>query len=286
VKLALGTAQFGAAYGIAGAGPLSEAEAELALRLAAEAGIDTLDTAAVYGDSETVIGRSPHRADFRIVTKLPPVTEREPRDFVRRSVASSLERLRVERVHGLLVHRADDLLGVGGDALWSALAALRGEGLVKCIGASVYGPDELATLNERYGPDLVQLPLNVLDQRVLSSGLLPAMRAAGTEIHARSPFLQGLLVMPAGQRPAWTARWQPELAAVDDWVEASGLPAEGACLQFALRQEDVDRVVVGIDGTDQLKGLLEQSGNMAMLPPADPLACNDEDLILPCRWPT
>ena len=73
MKLGLGTVQFGMNYGMSNLrGRTPPAEVDHILRLAADNGVQVLDTAAVYGDSEVVLGKllAPDH-DFRIVTKIP-----------------------------------------------------------------------------------------------------------------------------------------------------------------------------------------------------------------------
>lgn len=71
-RLALGTAQFGMRYGVANrVGQVPAGEARRILERARTAGMDTLDTAAAYGASETLLG-SVGVADWIVVTKLPP----------------------------------------------------------------------------------------------------------------------------------------------------------------------------------------------------------------------
>ncbi|MGP1664729.1 MAG: aldo/keto reductase, partial [Rhodanobacter sp.] len=71
MKLALGTVQFGLPYGIANpGGQIGRDDAGQILALARESGIDTLDTAIAYGDSEACLGAVGTKG-FRVITKLP-----------------------------------------------------------------------------------------------------------------------------------------------------------------------------------------------------------------------
>lgn len=285
MRLALGTVQFGRDYGPIGGRQVPPAEASEMLERAAENGIDTLDTAATYGTSETVIGAHSVRHRFRVVTKVPELDNRDPVALVERAVEHSLERLRIDRLHGVLVHHAADLLGASGDRLWGALESVRDQGIVQHIGASVYRPHELELLRERYDLGLVQAPLSLLDQRLLETDLLSRLHNNGTAIHVRSVFLQGLLPMPEDRRPAWTAPWQQALRACDAWAARAGLSRIAACVRFALSQPEVDRVVVGAHDAAQLQEILDGARSSVGLPPAESLACHDEQFLHPYKWP-
>ena len=286
-RLVLGTVQLGMAYGIANpGGQVSLDEAGAILSQARAGGIQMLDTAIAYGDSERRLGEIGVR-DWQIVSKLPPIPEAtaDVGEWVHRSVAASLERLRTPRLHGLLLHRSQDLCGPNAIALDSALRALKAEGKVSKIGVSIYAPEELEPLCSRFDLDLVQSPYNVVDRRIAESGWLSRLRSNGTEVHVRSAFLQGLLLMPPAQRPAYFARWSSLWAVWNAWLVAERLTPLQACLGFVLSQADVDGIVIGVDSSRQLAEILSIDVTGFPLPPAA-LVSEDPDLVNPSRWNT
>lgn len=286
MKLALGTAQFGLSYGIANqTGQVSQEAGAAILSAARQRGVDTVDTAIAYGTSESALGRH-GMTGFRVVTKLPvmPDDVGDAGVWVHSHVAASLERLGLTRVYGLLLHAPAQLLGPGGPALYEALQQAKRTGLVEKIGVSIYAPADLKEIWPRFAVDLVQSPLNVLDRRLVTSGTLTGLAAAGVECHARSAFLQGLLVMAPEARPARFDRWRATLAAYDAWVEASGLTRTAACLRFVLGQPLVNRVVVGIDSVTQAHELLDIAQQPTALVAPD-FGEIDPDLLNPSRWP-
>jgi aryl-alcohol dehydrogenase-like predicted oxidoreductase len=283
-RLALGTVQFGLAYGVANqSGQISHEEGARILAASRAAGIDTLDTAIGYGESERVLGEL-GAAGWRVVSKLPAApAEDDVDEWVERSVAESLRRLRVDRLAGLLLHRPDQLNGPGGPRLFAALQRLKARGVVEKIGVSIYDPNELAAWWPRLEIDLVQAPFNVIDRRLVTSGWLEKLKDGGVEVHTRSAFLQGLLLMQRDRRPAWFDRWEPLLNRWDAWLVSSKRTALQASLGFALNTPGIDRVVVGVDSARQLKEILEvQNTNSAGVP--DEIQSDDPDLVNPARW--
>lgn len=284
-RIALGTAQFGLDYGIANhKGQVSLGKAKVILRYAHDNGLDTLDTAMAYGDAERRLGEI-GIGGWRVVSKLPvlPKGTSSVANWVTQVVADSLQRLRTERLYGLLLHRPDDLLSSRGKTLYGVLQGLKTRGLVEKIGISVYGPDELDNICNHFDVDLVQAPLNVLDRRLVESGWLSRLLRRGTEVHVRSVFLQGLLLMPAGSRPARFRRWQELWDRWQTWLASTGLSPLSACLGFALNQPGIDRVIVGVEDLSQLQEILTAASVCIPALPDD-LCSGDLDLINPSRW--
>ena len=284
-RLALGTVQFGLPYGIANQdGQVTRSVATAMLRLAASNGIDTLDTAIAYGESEACLGEVGAR-DFKIVTKLPAVPDGcvDVSGWVEEQVAASFSRLGVNDVYGVLLHRPQQLFEPGGEKLYLALQNLKATGRVKKVGVSIYDPEELADLTQRYYFDLVQAPFNLLDRRLHASGWLKRLKDDGVEIHTRSAFLQGLLLMPKESIPDKFLPWSDLWGKWYDWLSQHNVSAVQACLAFSLSFSEIDRVVVGADSISQLQQIIRDASGVA--PDEFPdFQCNAEDLINPALW--
>jgi len=285
MKLALGTVQFGLHYGVANIhGRVAEQDARDVLTLAKRAGIDTLDTAIAYGDSEAILGRLGVE-DWDVITKLPAMPDDvlDVNAWVHEQVHASLSRLKAGRLYGLMLHRPMQLLGRQGRALFDALEHVKAEGLVEKTGVSVYGTTELAPLYDLYAFDLVQAPLNIWDRRLVDSGWADQLKAAGVELHVRSAFLQGLLLMAPQARPGKFSRWHQVWDAWDAWLLASGCSALEACLRYLNGLVSVDHVVVGVDTSAQLEQiLLATQGELGELPQFNWMG--DERVLNPACW--
>ena len=285
MKLALGTVQFGLNYGVANtSGRVSEQEVAVILQCAQTCGLDTLDTAIAYGESEAVLGRLGIER-WNTVTKLPAVPEncQDVAQWVHEQIQQSMARLGVSQLHGVLLHRPAQLLEKMGPALYGALQSIKAQGKTRKIGVSVYGSAELDALFNAYALDLVQAPLNILDRGLVKSGWAGRLHDAGVEVHTRSAFLQGLLLMPAAQRPAKFNPWANVWRAWDGWLEQEGLTPLQACLRYVTNLPQIDRVVVGVDTAAQLQQIVQAAdGKLATLPELDTL--QDARLINPASW--
>lgn len=284
-RLALGTVQFGADYGIANAqGKVSPEEVEKILNCAYDAGVNTLDTAIAYGESEKVLGNIGVKS-WRVISKLPTLPEmiHDTIGWVLQSVEDSLERLKIPKLNGLLLHNPKQLLDARGGELYEALISLKTQGIVDKIGVSIYSPTELEQLYPHFRFDLVQSPFNLLDSRLAISGWLSQLKQDQVEVHIRSVFLQGLLLMNSSNRPKYFNRWKNVWEQWDELIYHSNLSPLQICLGFVLSYPEFDRVLVGVDGLSQFLEILNSSKEYISEVP-NSLHCNDTNLINPSCW--
>jgi aryl-alcohol dehydrogenase-like predicted oxidoreductase len=254
-NLCLGTVQFGLPYGITNtAGQVAEPEVRRILALAAEHGIELLDTAQGYGSAESVLGHcSPPTMRRRLVSKLP--AQSEPNRW-EQSFQASLNRLQADNLDGFLLHRSADLLGPQAARLLDWLESLRERGLVQRIGVSIYDASELEGLPlDRL--QLVQLPLSLYDQRLLLDGTVTQLNSAGLAIHARSLLLQGLLLKPADQWPSFlSADFREHHRNMMHHLTRYGLSLLDAALAIARSCDGLEAVLVGVLSVEELAEVL------------------------------
>lgn len=293
VKLGLGTAQFGLNYGVTNTkGRTPVADVSAILGDCSARGVDILDTAALYGESESVLGRQiPRPHGFRIIGKTINLDSSQPLpeslETVRSGVFSSLTKLGESKLHGLLVHKAADLLGPSGDALFKMLVSLREAGLVDKIGASVYAPEETAILIERYPLEIVQFPLNVFDQRMMESGMLSELRQRDVEIHVRSAFLQGVLLIDNAERlPQGLLGLTNPLQQFRDRLRAWGISPLAGALAFLKSLAVIDVVLCGVTSLSEWLEIAEVFGKLPDLSTNSfkDLAQSDVNIIDPRLW--
>lgn len=284
-RLALGTAQFGLPYGVANrSGQVKTDQVGEVLDLARDAGVNTIDTAIAYGESEQVLGQHILQG-FSVVTKLPEVPENcgDVGEWVQKQLSASLARLHLPSVDGLLLHRPDQLFGPFGDELFQTMKRLREQGLVRRIGVSVYSPEELDKLFETFQFDLVQAPFNIVDRRLVQSGWLERFLNMGTALHVRSIFMQGLLLMAKDERPGKFSRWNTLWDEWERWLLETGQSPVEACLRYALSIAGIEKVVVGVDSLSQLQQIIGAAKG-ACLPLPDSLSTCDPLLLNPSKW--
>jgi aryl-alcohol dehydrogenase-like predicted oxidoreductase len=284
VKFALGTAQFGLDYGIAnrdGQVPLSEVQQ--ILQTARSVGVDTLDTAAEYGESESCLGELGVDT-FNVVTKLPAQIDKSKsiEEWVETCVHASLRRLNVSSVYGLLLHRSNQFLTKSGKDFINVINNLKASGLIKKFGVSIYDPSELDAVTQISMPDIVQAPLNVFDRRLITSGWLQKLHDRGTEVYSRSVFLQGLLLLPRNRIPHKFDRWSNLFSCWFDFLDANSLDPIKVCLESVMDHR-VNYSIVGVNSEKQLEQVFLIYQQIKK-PSLFDMECNDLNLIDPANW--
>ncbi len=283
-KLALGTAQFGLDYGISNAsGKVGQEEVNAILHDAFIYGIDMLDTAVTYGDSETAIGKAmaETRTSFDIISKLPPKVRPE---HLWNMARDSLGRLHKRRIKAFLAHHFKIYQR---EEIRKAFREMKNEGLMDQYGVSVYYPQEVQWLLDRnIDFDIVQLPFSIFDRRF--QPLFPVLKEKGIEIHVRSVFLQGLFFIDPGRLSDRFQSVKNHLLRLRDLVKETGIPLSVLLLNDALLQEEIDKVIIGVTSDTELKenlntfSYLEKS--ISMRKELDAFAITDEQILLPFNW--
>lgn len=290
-NLLLGTAVFGLDYGVSNrAGRVPRQEVARILEAAAELGVGYLDTAPAYGVAERVLGQlSEFSSSFKIITKTPAIESKEdacsPENGIEATLSSTLSALGRTEVDVLMLHNPDRIPEVDRFAVCEELGRMVDMGLAKRLGVSIYDPSDLLDPSFRRCFQVVQLPINVLDQRYLETGTLAALKREGLEIHARSIFLQGLLLMPPDQLPDHFEPAGSLIEAFHEEARRNDLDPLAAALSFVASRPEIDGLVVGVETEFQLREISRLLGGAWPELPWANFACPDRRITDPRQWP-
>ncbi len=284
-KLAIGTVQFGVNYGIANnSGKINYNEAKSILEYAKNVGTDTLDTAIIYGDSESTLGIIGVE-NWNVVSKIPPLPNdcADVTSWLTECITGSLERLKLNQLYALLLHNANDLLSSHGDIIYNTLKEFKEKGIVVKIGVSIYNPEQLEEILKLYDLDIIQAPMNILDRRLVNSGWLKKLKQMNIEVHIRSIFLQGLLLMEPDLRPNYFNKWNLLWFECENIIKEKKISRLELCIRYILSFKEINKIVIGLDSLKHFKEIY----NTILKPPInlnENLDCNDLNLINPTYW--
>lgn len=292
--LALGTVALGTPYGFApkaAARQPSRGDAIALIKNAVAQGITLVDTAPVYGTAESLVGAAVgDDASVIIATKVtvPATTESAGlRKALEASLESSRAALRRDKLDIVQIHNATPaslaLPEVGG-----VLRSARAEGVIRFLGASVYTADEALAAIASGWIDVLQVPFNVLDQRI-TSRVLDAARAAGVGVLSRSALLKGALTERASSMPSELDGLRRGADRARQAFGATWGELPSSALRFCLSDPRVSSVLVGASTKSELEVAIAavDAGPLSddLREVASGLAITDERLIDPRLWP-
>ena len=197
--------------------------------------------------------RSVASSEVEAYRAIKPVFKTIYADDLQKILKLSLEKLNQKNIYGLLIHRSTDLLKEGGEKLIRKLKELKEKDLVQKIGISIYDPKILSQIYKLFIPDIVQLPINVFNQESILEGYLDEMKEKNIEIHARSIFLQGLLLNSFEKLPNYFYEWKDLFFKWDYFCSSNNISKLEACINFALNIDLIDKLVLGFDDFNQFK---------------------------------
>lgn len=271
--LSLGTVQLGMNYGINnGTGKPDEETSNAILSLATESGINVLDTAGSYGDSELVIGNwlktvAPQKRPFIVtkVTGFAPGTYPAVKAFLQQKVAMSKQRLGVEQLDMLMLHNFDEYLR-DPDNIRQAMEELKANGDIRYTGASAYTHHDYGQIAQT-GFDATQIPVNLFDWTQTESGGMEKLKASGMIVFARSVFLQGLVFADPDTLPTKMAFARDTLLKFRDLCKAFQLTPATLALSYVSSLSAVTSLVLGCETVQQVQENVDLINRCATLSP-------------------
>jgi aryl-alcohol dehydrogenase-like predicted oxidoreductase len=290
MKLALGTAQFGFNYGISNNhGQTTLSEIKTILATAQENNIEIIDTACLYGESEKALGVClPLNHSFKIITKTPYFDKADSTNTVCKQLVDSymlsLKNLNQTNLYALLIHNTNDMFTQHGERLFKEMVKLKERHLVQKIGFSVYRPEQIKQLINTLNFDIIQLPINVLNQRLAQEGLLAQLKNVNIEIHVRSIFLQGLLLMKPHEISSFFSPIKPLLNKYHTLLDDKKVSPIQAAFNFIKHISEIDHIVIGINNQKQLLENIQAYNACSDYIDFQEFACCDEKFINPSNW--
>jgi len=279
----IGSAQLGMNYGLFNDKKISQKEFTKIEKLVLNSNINFIDTATSYGDSENIIGNSKLR-NLNIITKikLPNKKNIHIKKWVLKEISKSLIKLRINKIYGVLVHNYKDLLGKYGKDYLLSLQKLKKKKIVKKIGISIYDPKEIEKIWKFWKPDLIQVPLNPLDSRILDSKWVNIFKKYKIRIIVRSVFLQGLLI---NEHSSYRINKNHKilLKKFKNWCYENNISLLKGCLHFVKQFKKIDYLVVGFNNYNQLREIIDVFKKKQIIIP-NIFSTKKIDLIDPRKW--
>lgn len=290
MKIALGTVQFGINYGISNKkGQTQTNEIKKIFKIAHKEKIKIIDTAPCYGDSEIKIGsciKPNHK--FKIITKTPyfqkKIITNKDINLLEQSIYKSLENTKQKKLYGILFHNTNDIFCKNGDFLLKKLQELKKQKIIETIGFSIYTKEQIDKLLQNFDFDLIQIPINILDQKLLHEKYLTKLKNKKIKIHARSIFLQGLLLLNPNKLNPFFGPVKNILLKYHQELNYLKIRPIEAAINFIKKIKEIDHIIIGLNNSKQL--IKNINAYNKKLPRIDysKYICLDEKITNPSKW--
>lgn len=251
-KIVIGTANFGKKYGnFTQKEKVKSNEIKNIFNYLNKNKINFLDTAYDY--------QNENELENLKISKWNVITKIHYRNLKKENYIINLKKkLGFKKYYGILIHikNTNEILNKKNIELFNFLKYLKKKGATKKIGFSIYEPEHVKLLLKNFKFNLIQCPINILDTRLIKNGYLKKLKNKNIEIHARSIFLQGLLLSNLNKIPKKFSLWKKISYGWENYLIKKNISKLEYCLDFINNVPEVDKIVVGLNNLNQLKEIL------------------------------
>ncbi len=279
MKLIIGSAQFGFKYGYKRK-KINKNQYPIISNIIKKNSLFRFDTAMNYRESEEVIGRLRFKKNIITKLKLPKSKPKNLKIWVEKKINQSLKKLKIKKLYGLLIHDVNDLLN-NSNKLLLILNEFKKKKIISKLGISVYEVREINKVLKLWKPDIIQMPVNIFDQRFIKKKILNKLKKKNIEIHSRSCFLQGQLLEK--ELKVGNNNNKKLFKKFTSWCKKNKFSQLTACLHFIKKIKQIDYLIVGFENSIQLEEIIS-SFNKKLIHIPNIFLINEKKIIDPRKW--
>ena len=281
-KVSFGTAQFGQRYGITNKNKLSFKETKKIFNYLKKKKFLNIDTAYDYKNSYNILSKF-DLSNFKIGTKIPDklLIEKNPEEQFKSFIKETIKKLKISKIDYILIHNPEKYPLSKVEKAFNLLLSLKAMFPIRKIGCSIYEMEYLNKILRKFNPELVQFPLNLFDTNFALKKNLKIMDDHGIEKHARSIFLQGILLQNFEDLNDYFKKWSNIWSKYYLWLDHSNMTKLEANLSF-LMSKNIDRIIIGINSLNHLQEIVNTRVKKIKTPSFR--TKNKKSLIKPTLW--
>jgi aryl-alcohol dehydrogenase-like predicted oxidoreductase len=253
-KLIIGTANFHTEYGIFRDNKLNLSEIELIFKIIKTKKVKFIDTSIAYENCDKILGKY-DLSKINIISKIGYYKNINNENLLIDKIIQSIKNLDIKNLYCLLLHSPVISIQHPKNIYKKMLNNLKKDNLVKKIGISVYSPDELNFCFNEMDFNVVQLPLNIFDNRFIKTGWIDKLKKNNIEVHVRSIFLQGLINLETW--PAYFNPWLDKINYFQNEIAKLNITSTIAAISYVKNIKNIDKIVLGVNNPNQINEYLD-----------------------------
>ena len=288
-KFILGTAQFSENYGLFGKKKLKKKDIFNILNLLKQKKINRLDNSSDYKGSEIKIKNFKEKK-WKISTKIKfhqkdlVINNKDHlKKIILKKINLSKKKLGIRKFEILLINNYEIFKPSLKKNIYEVLTNLKKRKFFDKFGYSIYNFKKLEKTISNFCPDVIQCPYNVFDLRLNNKKLQKIIKKNNIKIHARSVFLQGLLLCNLKYIPKKFEKWESLFLKWEHWINKSNIYKLYECISYVLYNNCIDKIIVGVKDLEELKQILRLRKLKKIKPPKF-YSKSKDILINPSKW--
>lgn len=254
-KVILGTANLASNYGINNSNILKKNNIPKFFKFLRKEKIQYIDTAEKYKNNNEILNKI-NVSNFKIINKISINNKKINKKKIFNQIKDNLTKLKLKNFYCVMLHNTECLKNDKKSEIFEILRELKRNKLTKKIGYSIYDKKELDRFYRYFKPDIIQGPLNIFNQELLRSGWLKKLKKDKVKFHARSIFLQGLLLKKKNELPVYFKKYFKHFDKYYSFLEKNRISQISLCFNFIYHLKFVDKIVVGIESKKNLIEIL------------------------------
>ena len=278
-KVILGVTQFGLNYGILNQhNSNKKKKLRQILNFSKKKGINSIYSSKYYGNANKFLATE-NLDYFKLYIKF------KSQDLLKKNFLEDFEKMKKKLKKNnliLMLDRFENLKKRERLKIYNILLDLKKDKKINRFGYSIYSFKNLKKICHEFKPNILQCPYNVIDRRLEEKKLLQFLKINKIEIHVRSIFLQGLLILHYSKHPRKFLNWKKIFKKFDDQIQHYKISNLDWCLNFIEKNKYINKILLGIDNIDQLREICSFKNNGKIKFPK--MYVKDEKLINPSKW--
>lgn len=282
-KIILGGAQLGSSYGITNRQKkMSGEESKKLIIKAKKSKIRFIDLAFSYNNFNSFISEK-NLKYFKIINKIEFKNNLSNSDLkkIENKIIINLNRLKKKSYYALLIHNTEQLNISTYKKVILFLNYIKKIKLTKKIGISIYDIRNIKKFYDLSKFELVQFPYNFLDRRIENDGILSFIKKKKIESHARSIFMQGILLCDMNTFPSKLNKYILSFKKYIHCLEHNKISHLEACLSL-INTKKIDKFVIGFRSQNELNSIL--STDLKKFYKIENIPKINNNLINPHKW--